>query len=244
MLLRRLKGYPGHPSHPPLTGVAIGAYTVAVALLVLGALGLEEPAMARAALLAISAGLILAPPTVLTGLLDWRDLPPGTPKRTLANLHLGTMLAATAVFALSWFPGRAGYHDGRVHAAALILALVGEALLLAGGYLGGTLVYVHGHRVLSQPQTPVGEALRPGRVSQRPQPVESAPTRSRQPLPVAGHRQTASGARHPTEGPSAGLVGSPVNSPGVRSRVRGRGRRGGWCRRCQGLLAGCRWGAR
>jgi uncharacterized membrane protein len=181
-LLRRLTGYPGHPSHPPLAHVSIGAYTVAAALLALGALGLEEPAMARGALLAISAGLILAPPTVLTGLLDRRDLPPGTPRRTLANLHLGTMLAATAIFALSWFPGRAGYQDGRIHAAALVLALSGEALLLAGGYLGGTLVYVHGHRVLSQPQTPVGKALRPGRVSQRPQTLDSAPARPRQPV--------------------------------------------------------------
>jgi hypothetical protein len=48
-LLRRLKGYPGHPSHPPLTGVSIGAYTIAVALLVIGALGQEEPAMAHGA---------------------------------------------------------------------------------------------------------------------------------------------------------------------------------------------------
>jgi uncharacterized membrane protein len=182
VLLRRLKGYPGHPSHPPLTGISIGAYTVAVALLILGALGVEEPAMARGAQLAISAGLILAPPTVLTGLLDWRGLPPGTPKRTLANLHLGTMLAATVVFALSWFPGQAGYQDGRVHTAALILALSGEVLLLAGGYLGGALVYVHGHRVLSQPQTPVGEALWPGRVGQQLQPLDSAPIRSRQPV--------------------------------------------------------------
>lgn len=180
-LLRRLKGYPGHPSHPPLTGVSIGAYTIAVALLVLGALGLEEPAMAHGALLAISAGLFLALPTVLTGLLDWRDLPPGTPRRKLASLHLVTMLAATALLALSWFPGRAGYEDGRVHAAALVLALVGEALLLAGGYLGGALVYVHGHRVLSQPEAPVGEALRPGRFDPRPRPVDSAPIVSRQP---------------------------------------------------------------
>jgi uncharacterized membrane protein len=180
-LLRHLKGYPGHPSHPPLTDVAIGAYTIAVALVVLGALGPEEPAMAHGALLAIFAGLLLAPPTILTGLLDWRDLPPRTPKRRLANLHLGIMLAATAVFALSWFPARAGYQDGRVHAAALILALAGEALLLAGGYLGGTLVHVHGHRVLSQPQAPVGEALLPGHLDPRPQAVESAPIGSRQP---------------------------------------------------------------
>jgi len=180
-LLRRLKGYPGHPPHPPLTGVSVGAYTVAAALLVLGAAGVEEPAMARGALLATSAGLILAPPTMLTGLLDWRDLPRRTPKRKLANLHLATMLAATAAFAVSWFPGRAGYQDGRVHTAALILALAGEALLLAGGYLGGALVFVYGHRVLSQPQTPVGQALLPHPVSTRPQTAGSAPTVSQQP---------------------------------------------------------------
>ena len=91
------------------------------------------------------------------------------------------MLAATAAFAVSWFPGRVGYHDGRVHTAALILALAGEALLLAGGYLGGALVFVYGHRVLSQPQTPVGQALLPHRVSTRPQTAGSAPTVSQQP---------------------------------------------------------------
>jgi len=174
-LLPRFKGYPGHPSHPPLTDISIGAYTVAAALLVLGTLGLEEPAMAHGALLAILAGLLLAPLTMLTGLLDWRDLPPKTPKRNLANLHLVTMLAATAIFAASWFPGRAGYQDGHIHTAALVLALAGEAVLLAGGYLGGALVYVHGHRVLSQPQAPVGEALRPRRLSPRPQPGQSVP---------------------------------------------------------------------
>ena len=67
------------------------------------------------------------------------------------------MLAATATFALSWFPGREGYQDGRIHAAALMLALADEAVLLAGGYLGSALVYVHGHYVLSQPRTPARE---------------------------------------------------------------------------------------
>jgi uncharacterized membrane protein len=137
--------------------------------------------MARGALLATSVGLILAPPTMLTGLLDWRDRPRGTPKRKLANLHLVTMTAATAAFAVSWLPGRAGYQDDRVRTAALILALAGEALLLAGGYLGGALVYVHGHRVLSQPQTPVSEALLPRRLSPRPRAAEPPPAVSQQP---------------------------------------------------------------
>ena len=70
-----IKGWTGKPSHPPLTDASIGAYTVGVAMLVLGALGVEEEQMAHGALLAISGGLLLAVPTALTGLLDWLDIP-------------------------------------------------------------------------------------------------------------------------------------------------------------------------
>jgi hypothetical protein len=46
-LIRLLRGWPGKPSHPPLTDASIGAYTVGVAMLVLGALGVEEEQMAH-----------------------------------------------------------------------------------------------------------------------------------------------------------------------------------------------------
>ena len=35
---RLIQGFPGKPSHPPLTDASIGAYTVGVVMLVLGAL--------------------------------------------------------------------------------------------------------------------------------------------------------------------------------------------------------------
>ena len=37
-----VKGFPGHPLHPPLTDATIGAYTVAAALGVQSALGVAE----------------------------------------------------------------------------------------------------------------------------------------------------------------------------------------------------------
>ena len=46
-LIGLVKGWPGKPSHPPLTDASIGAYTVGVAMLVLGALGVEEEPMAH-----------------------------------------------------------------------------------------------------------------------------------------------------------------------------------------------------
>ena len=158
-----IKGWPGKPSHPPLTDASIGAYTVGVAMLVLGALGLQEEPMAHGSLLAIGGGLALALPTALTGLLDWLDIPKGTPARTIATVHLLTMLTATVLFAVAFVGQLDGYDHGQVKTSGLVFGLVAEVLLAAGGYLGGTLVFVYGNRTLQRPETPVRDALVPGR---------------------------------------------------------------------------------
>src|SRR3954447_25884603 len=162
-LVQLIKGWPGKPSHPPLTDASIGAYTVGVAMLVLGALGIEQEQMAHGALLAIGGGLALALPTALTGLLDWLDIPKGTPTRTTATIDLFTMLTATVVFALVFVTQLDGYRHGEVKTAGLVLGLGAEALLTSGGFIGGTLVFVYGVRVLKRPETPVTDALVPGR---------------------------------------------------------------------------------
>ena len=159
-----IKGFPGKPSHPPLTDASIGAYTVGVVMLVLGKLGVEESQMAVGSLLAISGGLILAAPTALTGLLDWLGMPKGTPWRTTATIHLVVMVTATVLFALTWLAQRPGYDDAEVRSLALVLGLVAEGALAAGGYIGGALVFVYGVRVANKPQTTVRNALIPGRI--------------------------------------------------------------------------------
>jgi uncharacterized membrane protein len=167
-LIELIKGWPGKPSHPPLTDASIGAYTVGVAMLVFGVLGVEEEQMAHGALLAIGGGLALATPTALTGLLDWLAIPRGTPARTTATLHLLVMLTATVVFALAFIAHLDGYDSGEVQSLPLVLGLAGEALLAAGGYIGGTIVFVYGVRVLKRSQTPVADALVPGRAEASP----------------------------------------------------------------------------
>lgn len=156
-----IRGFPGHPSHPPLTDASIGAYTVGVAMLVAGALGLQTAAMAHGALLAISGGLIVAAPTALTGLLDWLRIPKGTPRRTVATIHLVTMVSATLLFALTWVLARPGYNHGHVLTRTWVVGLVAEAVLAAGGYLGGTIVFVYGERVENRQDTAVADALTP-----------------------------------------------------------------------------------
>jgi uncharacterized membrane protein len=177
-MLQLLKGFPGKPSHPPLTDASIGAYTAAVAMLVAGALGLEAAQMAHGALLALSLGLILAAPTATTGLLDWLDLPKGSPARATATLHLFTMVAATVLFALTWLAQRPGYVDGEITTLGLILGIVAEAVLAIGGTIGGSLAYVYGVRVLKRADAPVAAALIPGRL-----PPE-APADPRRPSPM------------------------------------------------------------
>jgi uncharacterized membrane protein len=159
--VRTLLRAPGKPLHPPLTDASIGSYTAGVVMLVLGALGLEEEQMAHGALLAISFGLILAAPTALTGLLDWLDIPKGTPARTVATIHLVVMVAATVVFALTWLAQLDGYKDDEVRGLALGLGLAAFALLVAGGNIGGANVFVYGIRVLKAEDTPPKEALNP-----------------------------------------------------------------------------------
>ena len=179
-LVELIKGWPGKPSHPPLTDASIGAYTVGVVMLVLGALGVEEEQMAHGALLAIGGGLAFALPTAATGLLDWLDIPRGTPARTTATIHLLAMLSATVVFAVVFVTHLDGYDDGRVETLALVLGLAAEALLAAGGYIGGTIVFHYGVRVLKRPDTPVRDALVPGRAESEPV-IELGGARATQP---------------------------------------------------------------
>jgi uncharacterized membrane protein len=159
--MRTLLKAPGKPFHPPLTDASIGAYTAGVVMLVLGALGVEEEQAAHGALLAISLGLILAAPTALTGLLDWLDIPKGTPARTMATIHLVLMVAATVLFALTWLAQLDGYKDDEVRGLAVGLGVAGFALLALGGNVGGANVFVYGIRVLKAEDTPPAEALNP-----------------------------------------------------------------------------------
>jgi uncharacterized membrane protein len=134
--------------------------------------------MAVGSLIAISGGLLLALPTALTGLLDWLEIPRGTPARTVATVHLLTMLTATVLFALTWLAQRPGYVDEEIRTLGLVLGLIAEATLAIGGFIGGTIVFVYGKRVLNRPDTPVADALIPGRSEPEEVPV-SPPTETR-----------------------------------------------------------------
>jgi uncharacterized membrane protein len=156
-----LRGFPGHPLHPPLTDVTIGAYTLATAMAVLSRLGVSDENTATAWWLALIAGLIVTAPTALTGFADWLDISRGTPLWRTATAHLTAMLAATILFALAAGSGHADYVDGVVGGGSLVLTLAGYVVLAVGGWLGGANVFVHGMRVLNLVDEPAARAISP-----------------------------------------------------------------------------------
>ena len=156
-----LKGLAGHPLHPPLTDVTVGAYTFATAMAVLSRLGVSEHNTATAWWLAVIAGLVVTVPTALVGFVDWLDIEPGTPLWRTATLHLTVMLIATGLFAITAGAGHGDYVDGSLGGGALVLTLVSFAVLTAGGWFGGAIVFTHGMRVLNLVEEPTARAVSP-----------------------------------------------------------------------------------
>ena len=150
-----LRGRAGHPLHPPLTDATIGAYTAATAFALLSVIGVSERNMATAWWLALVVGLAVTVPTALAGLADWLQIPRGTALWTTATAHLTAMVSATVVFLLAAILGHRGYADGEVTSIGLALTLGAFLLLTVGGWLGGSIVFVHGMRVLRLTDQPV-----------------------------------------------------------------------------------------
>lgn len=156
-----LKGTPGHPLHPPLTDVTIGGYAVATLCGILGALGVSSDAMTSVWWIALLVGLGATVPTAATGLLDWLGIARRTPLWRTATAHLAANVAAAVLFGLAAWLGHERYADGVAGGAPLGLTIGGFALLTTGGWLGGTMVYVHGMRVLGDVELEARHAVSP-----------------------------------------------------------------------------------
>jgi uncharacterized membrane protein len=129
----------GHPVHPILVTVPIGAWTGATLLDLTG----ERTAARRL----VALGLAAVPPSVLAGLADYPDLNPA--QRRVGLVHAAANTIATALLTASYASRRANRHG--VGAA---LTLLGLGVTGAAGALGGHLAYAQGagvHRYESPP---------------------------------------------------------------------------------------------
>jgi nitrite reductase/ring-hydroxylating ferredoxin subunit/uncharacterized membrane protein len=125
----------GHPLHPVLTDVPIGAWSMASLLDLAGG-----PDAEPAADLLVLTGIVAAVPTAATGLNDWSDT--HGPTSRLGLVHAAANSVALGLYAASLAARRQG-HRG----AGKALALAGFGTVSAGGFLGGHLSFVKGVNV-------------------------------------------------------------------------------------------------
>ena len=155
------KGLPGHPIHPPLTDATIGIYTFATIAALTDVTGISDNAATHGWWLALLTGLVVTVPTALTGLVDWLGIEWGSELWKTATLHLTAMVSATVFFGLAAILGHDSFKRGDVSAGPFVLTVVGFGLLTLGGWLGGTVVFVHGMRVLNLVREPADRAVSP-----------------------------------------------------------------------------------
>ena len=142
-----MHGLPGHPLHPPFTDAVIGMFTLASGLAIIGYAGAIKAPASHGMWLALIGGLIVALPAALTGFADWITITWGSARWRAATIHLSAMLSAVVLFALAAWQQHDGYRHGNVTGAGLVLTLAGFVVLMAGGWFGGSVVFVHGMRV-------------------------------------------------------------------------------------------------
>lgn len=123
----------GHPLHPVLTDVPLGAWTAAFALDAMESIsGRKE--LGAGADVAIAVGLVGAAGAAVTGLTDWSETN-GT-ARKVGLLHGMLNVGATALYTTSLVLRRKQKRN-----AGLGFAMLGYAVSSAAAYLGGHLVF-------------------------------------------------------------------------------------------------------
>jgi nitrite reductase/ring-hydroxylating ferredoxin subunit/uncharacterized membrane protein len=123
----------GHPLHPAITDVPIGAYVVALVL--------DLSGQRSAATAAIGVGIVFMLLAALAGYADYIDLE--EKPRRFGTVHSSLMLVAL-VFYLVSFVMRLGAVPS---AAELWLSVIGLLIVLTSAYVGGELVYNLGTQV-------------------------------------------------------------------------------------------------
>ena len=127
----------GHPLHPVLTDIPIGAWTTATVLDAVTATGRAN--LDRGARVSLTFGIVGAVGAALTGLADWSET--GKEPRRIGLVH-ATLNTTALVLQLVSLIGR-----GRSWRPSKLFSLLGLAVASSAAYLGGNLVYRLGTQV-------------------------------------------------------------------------------------------------
>ena|SRR5919198_148192 len=143
-----LTGPYGHPFHPILVTVPIGAWTASFVFDIGSRAASGASYLVRSSSWLIVIGIVGALAAASVGLLDFFTIPAGTPAFRTGLVHLTLNVAITAAYAVNAF-WRGGEQD-QVAIGPIVLSAVSLGALAISGYLGGKLAFRYGVRVAEE----------------------------------------------------------------------------------------------
>ncbi|MEV6292901.1 DUF2231 domain-containing protein [Streptomyces sp. NPDC051896] len=147
-----LAGPYGHPFHPILVTVPIGAWVCSLVFDIASRIVHRPAFLTHGSAWLIAIGVLGALAAACVGFLDLFAIPTGTPAFRTGLVHMALNLAVTAAYAagFAWRQG-GGFPEGQcVGYGQLALSAVSLATLGVSGYLGGKLAYRYGVRVAEE----------------------------------------------------------------------------------------------
>jgi uncharacterized membrane protein len=173
-----LAGPYGHPLHPLLVTVPIGAWTASLVFDIASHVTASPGFLAHGSLWLIVVGVIGALAAAFAGFLDLFGIPAGTRAFRTALVHMTLNLVVVAGYAAGFAWRYGSYHrPGPVAAGPLALSVVCLALLGVSGFLGGKLAFRYGVRVADE-TTQASGFTRPEAAGAPPHPAAGSLPRS------------------------------------------------------------------
>ena len=168
-----LAGPYGHPFHPILVTVPIGAWAASLVFDIASHLVSEPGFVTAGSTWLIGIGVVGAVAAALVGFLDLLAIPTGTPAFRVGLTHMSLNVLVTAAYAVGFACRQHGVPAaGPVATAPLLLSVASFAVLGVSGSLGGRLAYRYGVRVADEGTQADGFTVRAH--SPTPQPTRRA----------------------------------------------------------------------
>lgn len=148
--VNRLAGPYGHPFHPILVTVPIGAWVASFIFDLVSFRASEAEVFVKASFWLIGIGILGALAAAAFGVLDLMRIPPATKAFKVALGHMALNVTVLALFAVGWGMRRGQLDEAPVGGGPLVVSVAALLLLAVAGWLGGTLTYRYGIRVATE----------------------------------------------------------------------------------------------
>lgn len=140
----------GHPIHPMLVPIPIGAWVASLVFDVASRVVDDPGFLVRGAYWLIAIGVVAALLAAVFGLMDLIAIPRGTRPFKVGLVHMTMNVTLVAVFTASFFVRLGQPTDEAVDAWLVAVSATAILALLVSGILGGRLSYHYGVRVVAE----------------------------------------------------------------------------------------------